>query len=163
MTPGAPKAPPAQAAPPPAAKSPKQQLDLPSILLLCLAGAGALSGLLGLVTGGGISPEMLDQLKALGASNPDAQGLIDTYVKLLQALSAAARPMNAFALLLDGLIVAGALQMRSLRSYPLAMAGAVASLMPLSGCCCCLTLPVGIWSLVLLMRPDVRAAFGAPR
>jgi hypothetical protein len=68
-------------------------------------------------------------------------------------------------LLVNLATVVGGIKMRSLSGYPLAMVGAVAGIIPLGGCCC-LTLPVGIWALVVLMNEDVKTAFargGAPR
>jgi hypothetical protein len=48
--------------------------------------------------------------------------------------------------------------MLKLRNYWLALAGSVA-LMPGSCMCCLLGLPSGIWSLVVLLNPEVKAAF----
>lgn len=51
-----------------------------------------------------------------------------------------------------------AYSMLHLRNYWLAMAGTLA-LMP-GSCLCCLTgVPVGIWSIVVLLKPEVAAAF----
>lgn len=48
--------------------------------------------------------------------------------------------------------------MLKLRNYWLALAGSVA-LVPGSCVCCLLGIPSGIWSFVVLLNPDVRAAF----
>jgi hypothetical protein len=49
--------------------------------------------------------------------------------------------------------------MLQLRSYWLSMAGSIA-VMP-GACVCCLAgFPVGIWSLTVLLRPEVRSTFG---
>ncbi len=48
--------------------------------------------------------------------------------------------------------------MLKLRNYWLALAGSVA-LMPGSCMCCLLGLPSGIWSIVVLLNPEVKAAF----
>jgi len=59
----------------------------------------------------------------------------------------------------SGVVFAGALSMMSLRWYPLAIAGSVLAIIPMVSPCCLLGLPFGIWSLVVLLQPDVRAAF----
>jgi hypothetical protein len=71
-----------------------------------------------------------------------------------------------FATMFDGvrlvtcsLTIYGALKMQRLESYGLAITSSILSLIPCLTCCCCLGLPFGIWSLVVLNRPDVRAAF----
>ena len=55
--------------------------------------------------------------------------------------------------------IAGGFSMLSLRHYPLAIAAMVLTMMPGTSPCCLLGLPLGIWGLVVLFRPEVRAAF----
>lgn len=73
-------------------------------------------------------------------------------------------PLNigstALGALLNLLTLAGGVAMRGAKGYGLAMTGAIAGIVPMSGCCC-LTLPVGIWALVVLVGPDAKAAFAA--
>lgn len=57
------------------------------------------------------------------------------------------------------LIVVGAMKMRALQGYGLAMAAAIISLIPLCPNECCCTLPFGIWSLIILLQSDVKRAF----
>jgi hypothetical protein len=56
-------------------------------------------------------------------------------------------------------IIYGALKMSRLQSYGLAMTSSILSLIPCLACCCFLSIPFGIWSLVVLSRPEVRANF----
>jgi hypothetical protein len=58
-----------------------------------------------------------------------------------------------------GLIFFGGLQMKGLKSRGMAMTGAITSLIPCSACCI-LTLPFGIWALVVLNDEQVKEAFG---
>ncbi|MBN2432012.1 MAG: hypothetical protein JXQ27_11070 [Acidobacteria bacterium] len=68
--------------------------------------------------------------------------------------------LSVFALVMDGFIIFGAVRMRQLRSYGLAVAAAILSLIPcLSSPCFVLGVPFGIWSLVVLLNGEVRAAF----
>jgi hypothetical protein len=68
--------------------------------------------------------------------------------------------ISLFALILDGFIIFGALRMRQLRSYGLAVAAAILSLIPCLGSpCIVLGVPFGIWALVVLVNSDVRQAF----
>jgi hypothetical protein len=58
------------------------------------------------------------------------------------------------------LIAWGAWRMRQLRSYGLAMTASILAMIPcFSDCCCVIGLPVGIWSLIVLLDKDVKAAF----
>jgi hypothetical protein len=62
------------------------------------------------------------------------------------------------ALIFGAIIVFGAIKMRQLQSYGLAMTASILAMLPCS-CCCIIGLPIGIWSLVTLMKPEVKAAF----
>jgi hypothetical protein len=57
------------------------------------------------------------------------------------------------------LVLAGGIQMRRLRSHSLAVAAAVLAMFPCSPAFL-LGLPFGIWAFVVLLDPDVKAAFG---
>jgi hypothetical protein len=66
-------------------------------------------------------------------------------------------------LLVTGLVpLIGGIRMRALRSYGLAMTGAIIAAIPClspASCPCGLGLIFGIWALVVLLSPDVKAAF----
>jgi hypothetical protein len=57
-----------------------------------------------------------------------------------------------------GLVTVGAVRMKKLESIGLAMTACIVAMLPCNGCCV-LGLPFGIWGLVVLNRPEVKAAF----
>ncbi len=61
--------------------------------------------------------------------------------------------------LLNLLIIFGGIQMLRLKNRTLGIAASVLAMMNFGTCCCLLGLPVGIWSLVILLREDVSKAF----
>jgi hypothetical protein len=61
-----------------------------------------------------------------------------------------------------GLIIAGAWHMLGLRNYGLALAGSILAMLPL-GVDFLISLPFGIWALVILTKPEVKTAFGGGR
>lgn len=63
-------------------------------------------------------------------------------------------------LALSGLILYGGLKMMKLQQYHLAMVSAVVALVPCVSPCCLVGLPIGIWALVVLTKPEVKALFG---
>jgi hypothetical protein len=63
------------------------------------------------------------------------------------------------ALVLDVVILVGAIRMRKLQSYGLAMAASIIAMIPCVWPCCLLGLPFGIWALVVLSDSSVKAAF----
>jgi hypothetical protein len=52
----------------------------------------------------------------------------------------------------------GGLKMKSLENYKLAMAASIISIIPCFGCYC-IGIPVGIWSIITLNKPEVKSAF----
>lgn len=60
---------------------------------------------------------------------------------------------------LSVVVIIGGLQMRNLSGMGLPVTASILSMIPcVSGCCCLLGVPVGIWSLIVLSRPEVKAA-----
>lgn len=64
--------------------------------------------------------------------------------------------------LLNLLTVIGGFKMKGLSGYGLSMTGAITAIVPFGGCCC-LTTPVGVWALIVLLNPVVKQAFGVGR
>lgn len=65
-----------------------------------------------------------------------------------------------FFAILGGVVLFGGIKMKNLQSYGLAMAATIIAMLPCTvGWCCVLGLPLGIWALVVLMKPEVKAAF----
>ncbi|OWK45052.1 hypothetical protein [Fimbriiglobus ruber] len=68
---------------------------------------------------------------------------------------------RACVVFLQLVVLAGSIAMLRLKSRPLAITAMVMQVLPCAGVCCIVTLPVGIWGLVVLFRPDVVEAFNA--
>jgi hypothetical protein len=63
-----------------------------------------------------------------------------------------------------GMVVAvviflGALKMKKLESHAFAMAASILAMLPCVSPCCLVGLPIGIWALVVLNKPEVKSAF----
>ena len=67
--------------------------------------------------------------------------------------------MSVIAISTAGLVVFAATQMMKLSKYNLCLAGTVIAMVPCTSPCCCLGLPIGIWALVVLLKPEVKQAF----
>ena len=69
--------------------------------------------------------------------------------------------LGLLALIAGLLTVIGGLRMQQLRSYGLAISGAIAAAIPCISCmgCCGVGEAVGIWAIVVLMNEEVRRAF----
>ena len=67
--------------------------------------------------------------------------------------------MNATGAIIGTVSILGAWRMRRLRSYGLAMTSSVLSMIPCVTCCFCLGIPLGLWSIVVLSRAEIRDSF----
>lgn len=56
-------------------------------------------------------------------------------------------------------ILFGAVKMKKLENHGLAMTTSIIALLPCLSPCCCLGLPIGIWALVILNKPEVKQYF----
>jgi len=68
--------------------------------------------------------------------------------------------MHFVSLLLDAFVIVGALRMMSLKNYQLCLVVAVLAMVPCTAPCCCLGIAAGIWALIVLLKDEVKAAFG---
>jgi hypothetical protein len=67
---------------------------------------------------------------------------------------------GGFAMLNLFIIICG-VQMMRLQSWGLAVAGSVLAMVNLGSCCCAAGIPVGLWSLAVLMSPNTISIFTA--
>ncbi len=65
-------------------------------------------------------------------------------------------------LVLAPVIIYGASRMLKLTGYKLSRAAAVLALIPCTSCCFLVGIPMGIWALIVLNKPEIRQAFDQP-
>lgn len=169
-TPSQPTPPGTPAAPPPAGPPPvalgREHVLWPAIFLIAL---GVLNLVVGLGAAGfgastrSLTPEQLDKL--MEQQNPKQY---DDFKKagysgkdLLNIYFYGGVCGGAFIVLTSLLTILGGVLMLSLRGYWLAMLASILTAIPcLSPASCCLVgFFVGIWAVVVLLRPEVRSAF----
>lgn len=110
-----------------------------------------LYGLMNLVSSG-MNQSQLNQILNDPNLPQDAKNLLKTVMgPMLKVIS-------LFTSLIGGMLVFGGFQMRNLKTYGLAMAACIVGLLPCQSCCC-LTLPLAIWTLTILTRPEIKASF----
>lgn len=57
------------------------------------------------------------------------------------------------------IVFLGGVAMLNQRMYGLALAASILAMFSFDNCCCLLGLPAGIWSLMVLSKPEVKALF----
>lgn len=131
----------------------KQRLQSPAIGLIIVGTLSAMSGIL-LILGRITSilnkrePEFTNEARRFGYETANI------FFPLVSLISIIAAP----------LIIYGAIQMIKARRYPIAMLAAILALIPFSSICCIPSIPIGIWALIVLRNPEVKAIFeSSPR
>jgi len=66
---------------------------------------------------------------------------------------------NVLGIIMSGVILMGALKMKALEKHGFAMVATIIAMVPCISPCCFVGLPIGIWALVILNKPEVKAAF----
>jgi hypothetical protein len=122
----------------------------PAIALMITSGLAVglatLSLILNLALGGVLAAQG-------GGAGGRAGGPDDPVVNMVGGVCGA-----SFGLIFYGIVFAAAMQMRNLRSWGFSLAGSIMALLPCS-LCCILTLPFGIWAIVILSQENVKIAF----
>ncbi len=131
----------------------RDQVSTPAILLMVVGGLTIAAALFGVVQNlTGANTAQMEQ----ALSNPQ---LPEGARSLLTGMTKGGVFLNFLQLALGGVTFFGGLKMKNLESYGLAMAASIITLIPCFGSCCCIGIPVGIWSLIVLNKPEVKSAF----
>ncbi|HVS19394.1 MAG TPA: hypothetical protein VMT18_12390 [Planctomycetota bacterium] len=131
---------------PVARESALRRIDAPAIGMAVGAGLGALMSLIGI---GWYA------LTLLGV--PLVRGADERAIVFIGSIWGAA--WSAVWVVLCGFVVWASLGLRNLSSYPLGLAAAVLSVFPCMMPCCPVSIPFGIWALVVMHGRGVRPHF----
>jgi len=127
----------------------KGKVMAPAIALMVVAGLGLLGSLVNIVMAMGeppaVDPNMPEWLQQM------QQGQVGPFAIAVQSLFA----------VVNVVILLGGVMMLRMQSWTMSMVGTILAMVNIGTCCCVLGLPIGIWSLVVLLAPDVKAAFAA--
>jgi hypothetical protein len=62
-------------------------------------------------------------------------------------------------MLVSVLILMGGIKMKNLQNHGLAMTASIIAMIPCISPCCIIGLPIGIWAVIVLSKPEVKSAF----
>jgi hypothetical protein len=103
---------------------------------------------------------MLSNMLGMGAGAGGAQNMPPQLQQWVEMTSGGVGIfLNLLGLAVSGFIIFASVKMRKLESYGLVMAATIISMVPCLSPCCCVGLPVGIWILVVLCKPEVKSSF----
>lgn len=135
---------------PPARPNPElQKLTLPASGLIVTGALNAIGAVLLLLSG---AVRLVDNTPAKHIAD-DAERLGYLFGTILGYGSGVA------SLIVAPLVIAGGIAMLKGKSLGLVRSAAILAMIPLTSCCCVVGIPIGIWILVLLKKPEVEACF----
>jgi hypothetical protein len=143
--PGTPAGPPPLTAMPGGGGASLGQVNGPAIGLIITAILGILLQIVGLVW------------RIVGTSLMASQQDIPPFLAALSGGLGIA--MGIVGILIGVVIMIGALKMKKLEGHGFAMAASVLAMIPCVSPCCLLGLPIGIWAVVVLSKPEIKSSF----
>ncbi len=123
------------------------QVSGPSIGLLITGILGAALSFIGLIAG----------LFETGIESIKSNEFIGGYARIAEGAAGVA--FCFMGLLVAGFIIYASLKMKALTQWSLCIAASIIAMIPCISPCCIVGLPIGIWCLVVLTKPEVRASF----
>jgi hypothetical protein len=137
------------APPPGGTRPPGAKLMAPAIALLITGVLGMMFTIASMVMALGPAP----------AVDPNAPPFMQGFQK--GAHGPAAIAIQSIFVLVNAFIIFGAAQMLRQKMRGVGIGASIVAMLNFGNCCCLLGIPVGIWSLVILMQDDVKWAFDA--
>ncbi len=125
------------------------RLKAPAICLIVMSGIGLVFWVISLFTGGA-SEEQLQQLR--DSNMPEW---------FVSGAASGSLVMSLLTIAITVVVLVGSLKMMKAESWGLAVTASILAMIPCFGPCCGLTLPFGIWALVVLMNDEVKRTFQA--
>ncbi len=134
----------------------RAEVNGPAIGLMVTAALGILYG--GLAIVGHLAGVTFNNFANMNEFNLPAQN--EQMMRLIQMSSGALGIFFSLVKIALGIFVLyGALKMKDLQKHGLCIAASIVALVPCFSPCCCVGLPIGIWALIVLNKPEVRGYF----
>jgi len=127
-----------------------ERLRAPGTALIIAASLNGIIGLLALL-GGLVRLSGLSGSEQLPANEAERIGYVSSTVITYC--------VSLLSLLLAPLIIYGAIQMMHGKKYKMARVAAIMAINPFTSCCFLVSIPMGIWAMILLGKPEIKAVF----
>jgi len=127
-----------------------QRLRAPGTALIIAASLNGMIGVIALL-GGLLRLSGLSGREELPIDEVERMGYVTSTV-LTYGIS-------VLSLLLAPVIIYGAVRMMQGKNYRMARVAAMVAINPFTACCFVVSVPIGIWAMVLLGKPEVKAVF----
>lgn len=141
----------------PPAQPRNDQLNLAAILLMVSAAFAIIYGLMSMLSAGSDGSWIVNLLPDEATKQKMREALAQG--KAGGGVASMVWPLVIIAA--NGFIIFAATKMKNAQNHSMSMAAAILATIPccFNGCCCVLSMPAGIFALVVLMKPEVKSSF----
>jgi hypothetical protein len=130
------------------------EISGPAIGLMVTAILGAFMALGRLVINlVGIPMNVFSGMDGMPAQNPEVTRFVQSFAGTVGVFYA------VLSLALAVFIFVAALRMKKLENHTFCVVASIVALIPCISPCCCVGIPIGIWALVVMNKPEVRGYF----
>lgn len=130
-----------------------QDVTGPAIGLMVTAALGILASLVGIAMNVlGVSMSSMQNFNASG-QNAEMMRVMQMFAGTMGIV------IRIIGILVGVFIFYGALKMKKLENYSICMGASIVAMIPCISPCCLIGLPIGIWALVVLNKPEVKSSF----
>lgn len=140
----------------------KDALNVPSLIMIVLSIIGLILLAISFAGGGSGNQEMIDMVNEFMRQSAEQQGQdfepIDVE-SFAQGAIVGNYLMLGLQLVITIFILWSCFKMRNLESWNLVLVANILAVLPCFMPCCCIQIPFAIWNLVLLNKPEIKAAF----
>lgn len=145
----------------------KGRVTVPAVGLIIVAAIGLLSGIVNMIQFPGLDAQFDAEVKKVednpGIPNNQKQQQVDMLNQIRDGMKTVWLPWNAGIVLSSLVILIGGIKLMSLSSPGLVTLASILSLVPCVSGCCLLGLVFGIWAMVAMGKPEVKAGFAAKK
>jgi putative Mn2+ efflux pump MntP len=129
----------------------KSKVQAPAIALIVLGALGVLLMLFSLV-----APQDPEAMREAFLEADMDSATVD---KMVDGMTRFSVLSNVIGLAISALVIVAGARMLQMKNWALAVTASIVAMVP-CWCCCILGIPIGVWSLIVLLDKDVKAAFG---
>ncbi len=130
-----------------------QDVSGPAIGLMVTAALGALASLVGIAMS--VLGVSMNSMQNFGSNGQNAE-----MFRVMQMFAGTLGIVfRIIGILVCVFIFFGALKMKKLENYGLCMGASIVAMIPCISPCCLIGLPIGIWALVVLNKPEIKSSF----
>jgi hypothetical protein len=143
----------------------KGKVKAPGMALIFLGVLALAFNLYGLATSESFGEQFDAQIEKMRTDPniPDdqRQQQVEIMTKIRDVLVPIVGPLQGIAVVVALIIVVGGVKMMSLTGRGLSMAASILSMILIVNFCCILGLPIGLWAIITLSDPTVKAGYAA--